>query len=112
MRTIETIIDCHKMATERRKAGKPIWDGTVKIKHLFENLDSDSDTYEQDIAKAANKIAEIFINQFGEDHPLFGLDMSLTIEAMRDAKESEEEDFNWWLENIYDWCDYHRIWVE
>ena len=31
MRTIETILDCHKMATERRKAKKPI----VKITSLM-----------------------------------------------------------------------------
>jgi hypothetical protein len=117
-RTIDSILASNKAANERRETGKPVWDGTIKLKDLLSNDDLDID---QIIALGKSVAARIRIGapkkwqNMGEDFD-FNLDDiirgfdSLFIDENGTKKDLLAE-FNGWMEELYDWSDRARIWI-
>lgn len=124
--TVEHIVACHQSATALRRAGKPIWPHKInlagQLKEGGRNLTPATG------ASLANKIAQelrtlpasFFDVTNLEADPDF-IDLVDSLAAMSEAEFKEDmehfdlepaEIIDEWLEQIYDWCDTNRVWVQ
>lgn len=113
-RTIESIVENHKVAAERRAAGKPVWDRTVKIRHLLTEEDSP-----ENAAKVGAAIASILraklpsrwfdphSDEFDDDIDEIAYEMSRIDAADPKALDS----VNLLIDELYDWADANRVWI-
>ena len=102
-RTIESIMANHDAATALRKAGKPTW--TFKVMGIRDILHDDSLDTEAKGKKIANTIrASRWGRSLEEGDSLFS-----TLEDLEDTL--GDEDFNYWLNEIYDMADADRAWI-
>lgn len=124
-RTVEHIVDCHQAAASLRAAGKPIWKRTIDIKAIIHE-DQDNETPEH-IRDVANRIARLlratipasFLDDRSDDCYYDLLEVveqmeECTIAALAEDKNNGVEAveiLNDWLEVIYDWADYNRVWL-
>jgi hypothetical protein len=117
-RTIDSILASNKAANERRETGKPVWDGTIKIKDLLSNDDLDID---QIIALGKSVAAQIRIGapkkwqKMCEDFD-FNLDDIITcfdslVLGVNETKKDLLDEFNGLMDELYDWSDRARIWI-
>lgn len=110
-RTIESIAENHRVATERRKAGKPIWDRRLTIKNLL--TDDDSDENAQEIGR---KIAAILrdsdwlkADKEENDERLGGSEVEQVAEEFEDIENVSH--LNLVLNGLYDLADADRVWI-
>lgn len=116
-RTIESIVECHRVARERRAQGKPVWDMEFKIRDI---INKESNTVEEIVDKS-HRIAKVIRAKLPEekldfDHEDYDEEIENLVEDLErmDAtmdKELAEEKFNELLEEIYDWSDKNRCWI-
>lgn len=117
-RTIDSILDSHHAADERRKAGKPIWDRKLRIKHLL----SDDSSDERAKQKGA-EIAAILRNsswlrhdkaQLEADPDTAGQYVTSEIETLAEEFSDVEtlDQLNGALDALYDLADIDRVWIE
>ena len=122
-RTIESIVENHRVASERRAAGKAVWDSKINIKEILH--EDQSNTSNEHSAAVANRIGALVRSRV----PATWLDISADevdfdlieivegMEALKpDSYDGEEdftplEDLNSMLDQLYDWADGKRIWL-
>jgi hypothetical protein len=119
-RTLESIVDNHRVAAARRAAGKPVWEKRVDIKSI---IDRDIDnTSEENAAAVANEIARLLRSKLGDYLEGEKLDFELLeivegMEALRPDSYADDpsftalEDLNNMLDGLYDWADTNRVWM-
>lgn len=117
-RTIESILAAHEAATQRRKAGRPIWDHSLRIKHLLNESSSDERAQElgAEVAKILRASSWLKREQalIAADPENAGLHVTSEIEDLADelADVTTLEHFNEALDELYDLADAHRVWIE
>lgn len=127
-RTIESIVECHRAARVRRRAGKPIWDVTLRVKDLMEPYKEFGDdlTAAQAI-ELSHKIGALLDAKVPAawreaNHANYSLDFEDLVERFAQAsvsdftptKEHPDEPVdvvNQWLDELYDWGDAFRVWI-
>ncbi len=101
-RTVDHIVETHHLATERRRAGKPVWAHTLDVSSVFHNEDL---TFEQrrDGIVALIKATGWYKgeDEYSELHEI--------TENIADAANTDEFD-SWW-DVLYDAADYDRVWI-
>jgi hypothetical protein len=124
-RTVEHIVACHQAATQLRKAGKPIWSKRINVRALIQS-DQDNETPEH-VTDISNKIAKLIRSSvpasfFEIGHDDYNSDFVDIVENMEqctveilaiDKKNGVDavDMFNDWMEQLYDWADYNRVWL-
>ncbi|MBP3062022.1 hypothetical protein SAMN05216576_107196 [Ectopseudomonas chengduensis] len=122
-RTIESIVENHRVAAERRTAGKPVWDMTIDIKSILH--EDQSNTSNEHAAKVANRIGALLRSsvptawlEYGSSRVDFTLlEIVEGMEAQEpDSYEGETaftplDDLNNMLDQLYDWSDRQRVWL-
>lgn len=122
-RTIESIVENHRVAAERRAAGKPVWDRKIDIKAILH--EDQSNTSNEHVAQVANRIGALIRSRVPADW----LDWESTeqdedlinvvegMEALKPDSFDGEKDFtplddlNSMLDQLYDWADGKRVWL-
>lgn len=113
-RTLESIVDNHRAATERRKAGRPTWDYRLNIRHLIVRLQDDPEASIQEVSK---QIASLIRTSAWAkaDEKAIETRGGIISEVMTCAEEFEEvtdeDDFDAILDRLYDLADADRAWV-
>lgn len=122
-RTIEGIVENHRVAAERRAAGKKIWDFTISIKSiLHEDQSNESDEH---AASVANRIGAVirtslpaaWLDWESDKTEEALLEIVEGLEALRPDSYKDVEDFspledlNGMLAGLYDWADAKRVWI-
>lgn len=122
-RTIESIVENHQVAAERRAAGKPVWDMTINIKSILH--EDQANTSNEHVAKVANRIGALLRSsvpaawlEYGSSRVDFTLlEIVEGMEALEpDSYEGETaftplDDLNNMLDQLYDWSDRQRVWL-
>lgn len=109
-RTIESILDNHHAASERRKVGQPVWDRKLHIKQYFAGTDATDATAKetaQSISRALKNSSWARADQ---------KEAGINSEVMQLAEEfGDTEDLatlNSLLDVLYDLADADRVWIE
>ena len=100
--TAEHRADMHRLATERRKAGKPIWAHKINLADVFHNEDMSFE------AKRDAIVARIRASAWFKGYDECG-DLSQFVEELADTEDGDEFDGPW--SEIYDIADYDRVWI-
>lgn len=122
-RTIESIVENHRVAAERRAAGKPVWDRKIDIKSILH--EDQSNTSNEHVAQVANRIGALIRSRVPAgwlDWDSDDLDEDLTqivegMDALKpDSYDDEDaftplDDLNSMLDQLYDWADGKRVWL-
>jgi len=122
-RTIENIVENHRVAFERRSAGKPVWDYKIDIKSILQ--EDQSNKSNEHAAHVANRIGSLIRSRVPTDWldwNSIDLDEDLTqiVEGMEALKPNSYEgeadftpldDLNNMLDQLYDWADGKRVWL-
>lgn len=122
-RTIESIVENHRVASARRAAGKPIWDRNIDIKGIL-RVDP-GNTSNEHAAAVANRIGDLIRSRVAAawldyNSPAFDEDLLDIVEGMEalkpDSYDGDEEmtpiaDLNGMLGQLYDWADTKRVWL-
>lgn len=122
-RTIEGIVECHRVVRERRAAGLPPWDHRIDIKAVL-TRDPGNET-EEHAAAVANEIGALLRSGLPDAmldvmSEAFDAELSEIVDHLEWLKpDSHEgiadrtnlEDLNDRLEEIYDWADGKRVWL-
>lgn len=107
-RTIESLVDSHRAAAERREAGRPVWDHRLRIKHLL--TDDESDENAQQVGKEVAAIIRASTWARADQKERGG-----NSEVIMCAEEFEDVDdldhFNAVLDHLYDLADADRAWI-
>lgn len=123
-RDIDQLVRTHRIAQDRRAAGKPVWDKAINIKPIL-HRDQSNKTPEH-AAAVANEIGALIRSrvpagwlEWGHDD--CDEDLTEIVEGMEclrpDSYAGDSEgytplkDLNNMLANLYDWADEHRIWL-
>ena len=123
-RTIEHIVETHRLAAERRKAGKDVWAQSIAVKSILYRYDGQSITAEI-AASVANEVASLLRSCLPKDKLSWKsnqadetlIEIVEGMEALKpdsyadDPSYSVEEDFNNMLDGLYDWADLNRVWL-
>ena len=104
-RNIESIIDNHNTATERRKAGKPVWDHRLTIKHHLTCNPADAPDIGKKIAATLRACTWYTTVQKQNPHD----DLVAIAEELDDIDDAEH--FNAVLDRLYDIADADRVWI-
>lgn len=117
-RTLESMVDNHKVAQERRRAGRPVWDHRLKIADLITDLQNKlEEDPEADIQGVGKQIGERIRNSSWakEDEKAVKERGGFDSEVMECAEEFEDvtdqDDFELILDRLYDLADADRTWV-
>lgn len=106
-RTIESIVNCHAVAAERRAAGRPIWDAKANIKQF---LDPDAEPSEV-AANVARELRHAFARRLRATSDNYDCDLDMLLDDLENFGDATVEDFDETLDRIYDWADENRIWL-
>lgn len=107
-RTIESIAENHEAANVRRRHGLPIWGSTVTIKNLLSD-----DTSDENAVVTAEKVAGVlegsawYTTKADEDDRW---DLDCIIDSFK-YEVSTVDDFNEFLDALYDLADAERVWI-
>lgn len=121
-RSIENIVENHRVASKRRAAGKPIWDRRIDIKGLLGQ--DPSNISDEHAAKVANQIAALIRSSVPaswleacEEQDSALAEIVEGMEALAPDSYDDDEDFspledlNNMLDQLYDWADAKRVWL-
>lgn len=101
--TADHRVAMHRLATERRAQGKPIWDRKIRLGDVFDN---DEFTFEQKRDTIVSRLRSSgWLNGRDECDELVTL-----VEELAAATDVEWFDSVWDL--IYDHADYDRVWID
>lgn len=105
-RTVDHIVAVHDLATERRRAGKPVWAHEIDLSGVFHN---DEMTFTQ---RRDAIVARLMTSSwYRESDP----EVSGTVaEIIRDqlAYAEDTDEFDAWWDELYDDADYDRVWIK
>lgn len=124
-RTVEHIVSCHQAAAELRKAGKPIWAKRINVRALIqEDQDNESPEHVAELSQKIGKLvrASVPAEYLDIAHNEYNRDLEEVVESFEqctvevlaiDKKNGYEavDMFNDWMEQLYDWADYNRVWL-
>lgn len=118
-RTIESIVANHQAASERRKAGRPVWDHTIRIKDLLDDDNLNAEQIEARGKQVADRIRAGTPKKWREMGDDFDFELDEMLAAFDSIKLIEEDEteedllteFNGWLDQLYDWADGRRVWI-
>lgn len=99
--TADHRVEMHKLASDRRKRGLPVWAETIDLSAFWHD-ESISFMEKRDRIVAAIKVSRWFVA--ADD------DLQMCVENIADAA-SEDEFDDYWGE-LYDLADYARVWIE
>jgi hypothetical protein len=101
-RTIEGIVDAHRVASERRAAGRPIWDERVNLRDVFHN---EAMTFEER--------RDVIVARLRRSRWVRGMDeydaVPQLLEELAETSDGDEFDGPW--DEIYDYADADRVWI-
>ena len=102
MSDVEHKVAVHRLAAERRAAGKPVWAHTIRLGHLFHD---DELTFEQkrDGLIRLVKASSWFKSQGAAS------ELHEAIEELADTENGD--DFDVVMSAVYDMADYDRVWI-
>jgi hypothetical protein len=102
-RTIDHIVETHKLAAERRTAGRPLWDEQI---HILRTEDMSFEEVRDNFA-AALKRSRWFKRETAKDE-----ERGYLWQMWDEIKDAEDADhFDQVLDAIYDEADYARVWI-
>ena len=102
-RDLDHLVETHRLADQRRRAGQPIWDRRINVGDIFHNDDL---TFEQSRDRIAARIkGSTWYTAEGEDSELWAL-----VDELADTEDTDEFDAVW--NGIYDLADFHRVWID
>ena len=122
-RNIDILVESHRLARERRKAGKPVWDRTIDVRAILKrDPENDSDEH---VAKTGNEVAALLRAQLPAGllditHADYDQRIDEVVEALESMSEDDYADdptyrlvdeFNGRMSELYDWADLNRIWM-
>jgi hypothetical protein len=94
----------HQLATDRRRAGRPVWDRYVRLADVFHN---EAMSFEE---RRDAIVARLRASQWlREEHPDEGDELHQFIEELGDARNNDEFRGPW--DEIYDIADVERVWI-
>ena len=102
-RTIESILDAHHAATERRNSGRPVWSMTLNLRGIFHNEQMTLEQRRDGIVAAVRASRWLHIAQDPE-----GLEEVL--DELSGVDESGWFDAVW--DQLYDHANIDRVWIE
>ncbi len=124
-RTIDSIMECHRAASERRAGGRPIWDRSIKFKSLLNQPGANASA--EYVSELARRIASMirreapasYFDLTSDDYEFDFNDVieameSCTVECLQGDLENGYEPqamLNGWLDELYTWADRNRIWT-
>jgi hypothetical protein len=117
-RTIESILDSHHAADERRKMGKPVWDRKLRIKHLLSDESSNERAKTVGTQIAAVLRGSSWLRhdkaQLEADPETAGQHVTSEIESLAEEFADAEtlDQLNAALDSLYDLADIDRVWIE
>lgn len=104
-RTVDHIVATHHIARERVAAGQSVWARTVDLRGVYH-----SDTLDfagrRDAVAARLRTTPWF--KGADEHELDGV--RDVVESLAAAEDQEE--FNGWMDDLYDLADYDRVWIK
>lgn len=127
-RTVESIVENHRAASELRRQGKPIWALELPLKGILDRYRSAGDdmTAEQAL-QLCGEVAQMLKVRVPKawlhgDHPKFHYNYEELFEnldqaSLSDFVPSKEDDrspcdvVNGYLDELYDWADRCRVWL-
>lgn len=102
MTSLEHKVDMHRLASERRSQGRPVWDRKINMKGV---LDRDA-PFEEIRDEVVRRLRHsTWMGQAGEDSEL-----DYAIQELADTTDADEFDYVW--NEIYDLADWDRVWIE
>lgn len=99
IRTVDHIVETHRIARARRAAGQPIWAHHLDVSDVFHN---DTLTFEQ---RRDRIVARLRASVWHRDSETV---QELTDE-LADSENGDEFDGPW--DGLYDEADYNRVWI-
>lgn len=110
-RTIESLMNSHSAAAERRASGRPIWDHKLHIKYLLSN-----DTTDETAQKVGKEVAAVLrASSWAKADQKYADERGGDSEVAMCAEEFEDVDdldhFNSVLDHLYDLADADRAWI-
>lgn len=117
-RTVEHIVECHRIARERRDAGHRTWDRTIDIKAILRR--DKSNFSNKHVVSVAIEIADLLRSKVPKswlditsdlyEHELDDVVERLAGFGAEDAPEGElVAELNFALEELFDWADIKRV---
>lgn len=103
-RTVDHIVEMHRLATERRRAGQPVWDRRINLADIWRNPDL---TFEE---RRDRIVAQLRKSPWLTGRDTSGFDELGDIVDNLAAAETVGEFDGWWDE-LYDRADYDRVWI-
>lgn len=105
-RTADHIVHTHQLATERRVTGRPIWDHRINLSGLLH--DETLSFVERRDSIVRRFQSSTWIKNADPD------EWNGPYEIVNDhlAYAEDEEEFNGWLDELYDHADIDRVWIE
>lgn len=119
-RTVESIVENHRVARERRAAGNAVWDRTIDIKGIIRrDKGNESNAHVEAVAREVVELVEARVPTQWLDctNDTYEHDLDDVLEGMRSLRASEAaegdlvDEFNGWLDQLYDWADARRVWL-
>jgi len=104
-RTIEHIVDMHRIAQDRKAKGQPVWDRKVNLAGIFHN-DTMTFTERRDAIVRVLR-ASAWLKERADRDACGGL--GEIVDNLADAEDAEE--FDGWWDELYDEADYDRVWI-
>lgn len=94
-------VEMAHLVAERRAAGKPSWEQTVSLSHINPDLPF------EELRDAL--VAALRATRWVKEADQFGR----LVEAVDGLAAAEDrEEFNGWMDEIYDCADYDRVWIK
>lgn len=94
-RTIEHIVEMHRLAQDRKANGRPIWDRKINLTGVFHNNDLTFEQRRDAIVRILR--ASAWMKERAE------------VDNLAYAEDTEE--FDGWWDELYDEADYDRVWI-
>lgn len=126
-RNIDHIVETHRIAAERRRAGKPSWKATIKLVRPASKAAGETPDPAKCI-KMAGEYEKILKNTispalFDENNNEYDDDLVLICDDLRLLHQGSElrpgehhinpvEKLKEIIEDLYDWADINRYWIE
>jgi hypothetical protein len=117
-RTVDHILHCHQLAVQRRGAGKPNWDRTLKIRDIL-HRDASNQTDAIAVAKEISgriraQLPAAWLDVTHDDYSGDLDDVVMALDGIGPTTDQPSVDeLNEVLELLYDWADTHheRVWI-
>lgn len=127
-RTIESIVACHRDAAARRRAGKPSWALTLRLKDVMaQYAEAGDDLTARQAVEMGHKIglllkvgvpaswrspdSDNYCMQFEDLFARFEQADLSDFTPTKGWPDSPCEVINAWLDELYDWGDRYRVWL-